>query len=92
MLTPMKFDTAHILLLFCDCQVNTAELLFMSADLVRDQSPLNSKNFKTHFILINDFMPVVLQQFPEINNIYQRLKVRNEPQVIRRFKSMFKVF
>lgn len=72
-LTPMKFDTPHILLLLPDCHINTTEL-FRAHDLVRNQTPLNTTDLQRPSFWINDFMPVVLQQFPEVNGIYQKLK------------------
>ncbi len=72
-LTPMKFDTPHILLLFPDCHINTAEL-FKTPGLVRNQMPLKLSDLHRSSFWINDFMPVVLQQFPQISDIYQKLK------------------
>ncbi len=90
-LTPMKFDTPHILLLFPDCHINTAEL-FQAPDLVRDQSTIKSISLQQPSFWINDFMPVVLLQFPQVDYIYQRLKTEMNLRLSGSGSTLFAVF
>ncbi|MGJ8662970.1 MAG: 4-(cytidine 5'-diphospho)-2-C-methyl-D-erythritol kinase [Marinicella sp.] len=72
-LSPMSFDSPYVLLLIPDCHVNTAEL-FSHPSLNRNQINLKLKQIQQRSFWINDFFPVVLQKFPQINSIYQALK------------------
>ncbi|VAW44646.1 4-diphosphocytidyl-2-C-methyl-D-erythritol kinase [hydrothermal vent metagenome] len=90
-LTPMKFDTPHILLLFPDCHINTAEL-FQTPDLVRDQSTIKSISLQQPSFWINDFMPVVLLQFSQVDYIYQRLKTKMNLRLSGSGSTLFAVF
>ena len=90
-LTPMNFDTPHILLLFPDCHINTAEL-FQAPDLVRDQCQVNSVSRQLSSFWINDFMPVVLQQFPQVDSVYQRLKSFMNVRLSGSGSTLFAVF
>ena len=90
-LTPMDFKAPHILLLFPDCHINTAEL-FKDPSLVRNQTPLNPANLQQPSFWINDFMPVVLQQFPQVNFIYQQLKAKMNLRLSGSGSTLFAVF
>ena len=90
-LTPMEFNTPYILLLFPDCHINTAEL-FRDPNLVRNQSPLSVSQFENTSFWINDFLPVVIQRFPEVNHIYQRLKLKMNLRLSGSGSTLFAVF
>lgn len=90
-LTPMKFDTPHILLLFPGCHVNTAEL-FRMPGLSRNQNTVNPNCLQQPSFWINDFMPLVLQQFPVINKVYQQLKSKMQLRLSGSGSTLFAVF
>jgi len=90
-LTPMKFVTPYVLLLFPDCHINTTEL-FKAPNLVRGQTPLRLTSMKQTSFWINDFMPVVLQQFPQVNHIYQRLKSSMNLRLSGSGSTLFAIF
>ena len=90
-LTPMEFNTPNILLLFPGCHVDTAEL-FASRRLIRDQSQIKSGELHKKSFWINDFMPVVLQQFPEIEYVYTRLKNEMNLRLSGSGSTLFAIF
>ncbi len=72
-LSPVKFSTPYVLLLFSDTHINTAEL-FKVPSLVRNQRPLEVDVLQQKTFWINDFFPVVLANYTSINVVYQALK------------------
>lgn len=90
-LTPMKFNTPYILLLFPDCHINTAEI-FKAPDLARNQSALRNESMQQPSFWINDFMPVVLKRFPQVNHIYQTLKHNMKLRLSGSGSTLFAVF
>ncbi len=90
-LTPMKFDTPYILLLFPGCHINTAEL-FKASGLTRDQVSINPANMQQSTFWINDFMPLVLQQFPQVYSIYEQLKSKMNLRLSGSGSTLFAVF
>lgn len=90
-LEPMQFNTPYVLLLFPECHINTAEL-FRSPNLVRDQSPLKVSEINQTSYWINDFMPVVIQQFPKVNAIYHALKSQMSLRLSGSGSTLFALF
>jgi len=72
-LTPRQFETPHILLLLPDVHVSTAKL-FSHPALQRNQQALTANQLKDPSLWINDFFPLVLNNFPDIAAIYAKLK------------------
>jgi len=90
-LNQMKFDTPYILLLFPGCHANTAEL-FREPALVRNQSSVKSGNLNQASFWINDFMPIILEQFPPIKIIYRHLQSKIDLRLSGSGSTLFAVF
>ncbi len=69
----MAFDTPYILLLFPETSINTAAL-FNQPMLKRNQVALAESDLLCRDLWINDFFPLVLNQYEEIAYIYEHMK------------------
>ncbi len=90
-LQPMVFDTPHILLLFPACQINTAAL-FADPLLNRNQVVLDQSLLQDPAYWINDFLPLVLQKYPAVDEVYQALRGAMRVRLSGSGSTMFAVF
>ena len=70
---PMLFDTPYVLLIFPETQISTAEV-FNHVELNRSQNRLSEQYINNSNFWINDFMPLVLNEYAEVKHIYDHLK------------------
>ncbi len=90
-LTPTKFNTPFILLLFPDCHISTAEL-FNASGLNRNQTPIKPEYLQMKSFWINDFMTVVLKEFPQVKNVYDCLSTTMDVRLSGSGATLFAVF
>ncbi len=90
-LTPIKFNTPYILLLFPECHISTAEL-FRSPHLFRQQSPIKPEYLQNKSFWINDFMPEVLNKFPLVEKLYKRINLKMDVRLSGSGSTLFVVF
>jgi 4-diphosphocytidyl-2C-methyl-D-erythritol kinase len=64
----------------------------MAPELVRNQMAVNVNDLKEQTFWINDFMPVVLRQFPEVRKIYQLLKAKMRLRLSGSGSTLFALF
>lgn len=69
---PMRFYQGFVLLLFPPVSIRT-ENIFTHSALNRSQTPLSRSLIMDERYWINDCLPVVLQEYPEINALFKRL-------------------
>lgn len=90
-ITPMSFDTPHVVLLLPDIHINTATL-FAHPGLQRNQVPLPQALMQDPSFWINDFFPLVLQEHPALRRMYEALKAHMPLRLSGTGSTLFAVF
>lgn len=90
-LVPCEFNLKHVLLLFPDCHVITAEV-FNHPNLKRDQTAVTSLQAQDPTHWINDCLDVVLETQPEVRQVYRTLSDHYSVYMSGTGSTLFAVF
>ncbi|TDR23208.1 4-(cytidine 5'-diphospho)-2-C-methyl-D-erythritol kinase [Marinicella litoralis] len=71
-LVQMEFNTPYILLIFAGTHIST-QSIFQHPRLNRNQVELTAEELDNRDLWINDFFPLVLNNYADMNTLYQQL-------------------